>query len=558
MLQTPFLVIGILAVAALGVLAPHLFTRFRLTWAIQRGLAQEQRNSRVDVDLSRVAAYHNGLGGRASADTVDDATWNDLDLDAVFLAVDRTASQVGRQCLYHLLRQPRFTVEPLERLEAATKRFTTAPADAARVRRVLKPLADPRSGYLSDLMYGELPARPALWWAFPLLTAISCLCLALLAIWPKVLVVWLVVCMTNIVIQLAYRPRVRRLVVAFQSVPAFVRAAEQLSRLSPAGIEHEIAMLRTDAPQLASLRRATTWLLFEPGSASEPWSTIYEYVNLLFLLDINAFVFSIQRAADARALLRRVFEAVGQVDTAQSLAEWRQTLSHWTVPEYSTPGKELHTTEVFHPLLAQPVANTLRVRDASILITGSNMAGKTTFMRTLGVNAILAQTLHTVCAHTWQAPLLHVRSSIARTDSLLEGRSHYLAEVESVHSLLRAKQPGRQHLFLLDEMFRGTNTAERVAAAYAVLAYLTQGIDVVVVATHDLELVALLGDSYESYHFRERIAEDTLSFDYRLREGVSSTRNAIALLQLQQYPDEIIANAMAVLNRAQALDTQDT
>ena len=556
MLQTQFLVIGVITATALGVLVPRLLTRFRLARAVQRGLGQGPPVPLVD--LSRVAAYHEGLGGRASADTVDDATWNDLNLDAVFLAVDRTASQIGRQCLYHVLRQPRFTVEPLERLEAATQRFSTAPTDAAHIRRILRALADPRAGYLSDLLYGELPARPVLWWIFPLLTATACLCLALLAIWPKALVVWLVVCMTNIAIQLVYRPRVRRLIVAFQSMPAFVRAAEQLSRLSPTGIEWEIATLRHDAPQLASLRRATTWLLFEPGAANELASTIYEYVNLLFLLDINAFVFSIQRATDARALLRRVFEAIGQIDTAQSLAHWRQSLSHWSAPEYSTPGKVLQTTDVFHPLLAQPIANTLRVRDASILITGSNMAGKTTFMRTLGVNAILAQTLHTVCAHTWHAPFLRVRSSIGRTDSLLDGRSHYLAEVESVHSLIRAKRLDRQHLFLLDEMFRGTNTAERVAAAYAVLAYLTQGIDVVVVATHDLELVALLGDSYQTYHFRERIADATLSFDYRLREGPSSTRNAIALLQLQQYPDEIIGNAMAVLNRAQALEAPRT
>ncbi len=404
---------------------------------------------------------------------------------------------------------------------------------------------------MPDLLYGELPARPRLWWVFPLLTVTACACLLLVFVWPKVFVVWLVVCVTNIAIQLIYRPRVRRLLIAFQSIPAFVDAAERLSRLSSTGIERETATLRQDAPQLASLRRATKWLLFESGSANELVASLYEYVNLLFLLDINAFVFSIQRAQDARMLLRRVFESIGRIDTAQSIAQWRQSLPHWTIPEFSAPDKALQTTEMFHPLLARPVANSLSVRDASILVTGSNMAGKTTFMRTLGVNAILAQTLHTVCAHTWVTPLLHVRSSIGRTDSLLDGKSHYLAEVESVHSLLRSKRSDRQHLFLLDEMFRGTNTAERVAAAYAVLVYLTQGVDVVIVATHDLELVDLLGEAYQTYHFRERIADDTLSFDYQLRAGASSTRNAIALLQLKQYPDEIIANAMAVLNRAE-------
>jgi DNA mismatch repair ATPase MutS len=224
------------------------------------------------------------------------------------------------------------------------------------------------------------------------------------------------------------------------------------------------------------------------------------------------------------------------------------------VPTPSVPARSLQAAELFHPLLARPVANSLRVHGSSVLVTGSNMAGKTTFMRTLGVNAVLARTLHTVCAREWVAPPYRVRTSIGRADSLLEGKSHYLAEVESVHSLLRAKGPGRQHLFLLDEMFRGTNTAERVAAAYAVLAYLARGVDLVVVATHDLELVGLLGDTFDAYHFRERIADDTLSFDYTIRPGVSSTRNAIALLELKSYPEDVVADAIRVLNRSQALD----
>ena len=552
MFETRMVVLGLASVAALGVFVPRLLRRFRLAHAVRRGLDDERRV--VNIDLSQVAAYHDACGERDHAERVDDATWSDLDLDALFLRVDRTASQVGRQVLYDLLRRPQSAIDALERREAATQRFIHAQADGAQVREILRPLDDPRAGHLPDLLYGELPARPRLWWAFPLLTATACACLALMFVWPKAVVVWLGVCATNIAIQLLYRPRVRRLLVAFQSVPALVTAAAQLSRLSPNSIEREIATLQQDAPSLASLRRATKWLLFEPGATNELASSLYEYVNLLFLLDINAFVFSIQRAHTARPLLRRVFEAIGRIDAAQSIAQWRQSLPHWAIPEVSPPGKSLATTELFHPLLAQPVANALRIRGVSVLITGSNMAGKTTFMRTLGVNAILAQTLHTVCARTWVAPLLAVRSSIGRSDSLLDGKSHYLAEVESVHALLRAKRTDRQHLFLLDEMFRGTNTAERVAAAYAVLAYLTQGDDVVVVATHDLELVELLGDAYQAYHFRERIADDTLSFDYKLRLGASSTRNAIALLQLKQYPNEVIVKALAVLDRVSEPD----
>jgi len=169
-------------------------------------------------------------------------------------------------------------------------------------------------------------------------------------------------------------------------------------------------------------------------------------------------------------------------------------------------------------------------------------------VRAMGVNAVLARTLHTVCADAWRAPMLTVCTSIGRSDSLTEGKSYYLAEVESVGALVRAKEDGQQHLFLLDEIFRGTNTTERVAAAYAVLSYLNRGNDLVLVATHDIEVIDLLGDGYASHHFREEIVEGAITFDYRIHDGRSSSRNAIALLEIMGYPAELVADAVATLD----------
>jgi DNA mismatch repair ATPase MutS len=138
----------------------------------------------------------------------------------------------------------------------------------------------------------------------------------------------------------------------------------------------------------------------------------------------------------------------------------------------------------------------------------------------------------------------------------MEGKSYYLAEIEGVLALIRAKEDGAQHLFLLDEIFRGTNTTERVAAASAVLANLDRGQDIVVVATHDIEVLDLLNDAYAARHFREQIENDALTFDYRIQDGRSSTRNAIALLKFMRYPDDVVADALNALDWAErkALD----
>jgi DNA mismatch repair ATPase MutS len=203
---------------------------------------------------------------------------------------------------------------------------------------------------------------------------------------------------------------------------------------------------------------------------------------------------------------------------------------------------------VVHPLIDRAVPNALEV-DRSVLVTGSNMSGKTTFIRALGVNAILAQTLGTVLATRWAAPWFRVRSSIGRSDDVQSGKSYYLAEVESIGALVSAARDGAQHLFLIDEIFRGTNTTERIAAGQAVLAWLDDGDNMVVVATHDLELLDALTDRYAVYHFRERVEQDALLFDYVIRPGVSSTRNAIALLRLMQFPEPLVRDALRAADR---------
>lgn len=171
------------------------------------------------------------------------------------------------------------------------------------------------------------------------------------------------------------------------------------------------------------------------------------------------------------------------------------------------------------------------------------MAGKTTFLKTMGVNGILAQTINTAFAELYEAPFIKVMSSIERAEDIALGKSYYLAEVESVLRLVLASSNDTVHLLLLDEIFRGTNSVERRAASIEVLKYLANGKDYVLVATHDLQLSEVLDREYDNYHFREYVSDTGLEFDYKLHEGASTTRNAIALLDLIGYPKSIVENA---------------
>jgi DNA mismatch repair ATPase MutS len=288
---------------------------------------------------------------------------------------------------------------------------------------------------------------------------------------------------------------------------------------------------------------------------------VYEYLNLALLLDGTGIYFGTRDLGKAGPSLARVVAAAGDVDAAVAIASYRAGRDDWTRPEFRPDPGTTELTGLRHPLIDHAVANSLALKAGQgLLVTGSNMSGKSTFLRTVGANAVLAQTINTCLAQEYRAPVFHVRSCIGRTDDLLSGTSYYLAEVEALLDLVRASTSEAPHLFLLDEVFRGTNAVERIAAGQAVLTQLLDGDGprrphLVLAATHDLELVELTSGRFAACHFGDAIGADGLTFSHRLQPGPSTSRNAIALLRLHGAPDALVNRAMST---AALLDQQRT
>jgi len=257
------------------------------------------------------------------------------------------------------------------------------------------------------------------------------------------------------------------------------------------------------------------------------------------------------------------FDALGELEAAASLAALIDENPDWATPTWVTGKALLSAEQLGHPLLGdgQRVCNDVAVgpRGTLLLVTGSNMSGKSTLLRSVGLNVLLAGAGGPVCARSFSLPDLELATSIRVRDNLGEGVSFYMAELQSLARVVRhaealaakraglvtdvaagsAPAPPPTLLYLLDEILQGTNSRERQIAVAHVLRHLIDHGAIGAISTHDLELADDPGlrAIAHTVHFRETITKDDqgrdqMSFDYQMREGVSPTTNALRLLEI--------------------------
>lgn len=234
--------------------------------------------------------------------------------------------------------------------------------------------------------------------------------------------------------------------------------------------------------------------------------------------------------------------ALGQLEALLALAALKADHPEWCFPSFAE-GEDLHVRArgLGHPLLppSSCVANDVEVGPPGtfLFVTGSNMSGKSTLLRAVGVNAVLAQTGGPVCAVEMEMTPAAVQTSMRTTDSLAQGVSQYMAELKRIQQVVEAARRGKEVIYLLDEPLQGTNEAERRVAVQTILGHLLKAGAIGAVATHDLQLdgIPKLAGAARAVHLEGQVQEGEggpiLSFDYRLRPGRATSTNALALLR---------------------------
>ena len=500
-----------------------------------------------DHKWAQVRQYYDLVAPQSVRPIIDDDTWDDLNLDELFQLIDRTESDIGQQLLFDMLRRPAQDTDLLQRRAQRMQLMANHEPFRLDLQMELRTLTGFRISRLPSLIFGQLPELPRWYYGFLAMPVLAVASVILGFVNPVFFLGLAVLPVVNLVIQSVVEGRLARFTAAISGMRPFLSAAEAMGRKEA---EHGNPLgdfgdtMRSHSQKLDTLKSRVSKYLHQ-GSPGDMGTLIWDYLNILLLVKINMFTLSVREIRKHQQTLQKLYHQLGHLDAVIAAASFKEGLAKQCRPQFQASGNRLRFQQMYHPLLEDPVPNSVTVGERGILVTGSNMSGKTTFLKTIGVNQLLAQTFNFCCAEEAQLSFCAITSSMRRNDDLTDGKSFYMGEVERVKKLIDADgESSINNLFLLDEIFRGTNTIERISASLEVLKWLNAKQNFVLASTHDLELVDLLEQQYEFYHFSEEVSEGALTFDYKLKPGHSSTKNAIKLLGVCNYPDEIVHGAM--------------
>lgn len=262
---------------------------------------------------------------------------------------------------------------------------------------------------------------------------------------------------------------------------------------------------------------------------------LYLVFNILFLWDYqNAFSLEIWKKNFGKGVETWLY-SIGQIEALMSLTVPLQIEDGLSFPHIDASSFKIEAKEIGHPLIKKEerIYNDITIEDEILIITGSNMSGKTTFLRTLGINIVLANAGTVTFSKEFSLPIMDIYTSMRITDDLKNKISTFYGELLRIKDILDYSEKNKNTFFLIDEIFTGTNSKDRIYGAKNVLRNLNKSGLMGAITTHDLEICQL--DSHErivNYNFSEDYIDGKIDFDYKIKKGKSTSTNAKHLMEL--------------------------
>lgn len=478
-------------------------------------------NSRFDAQYHAYRDHYN------EQSFIDDKTWSDLNMDTLFHKINFNFTAIGEMRLYATLRGM-FKVNQTSLINM----FKENKVFRLNVSYILSKIGKNVYPLFPNQM---LPTKRNILLMFcPLLPFIGFAFIFLIP--SKGILICLTFMILNAILSFKLKKSYDQDLKSIFYTANVIKQSQALSKIE------STPAISVDFTHFKASRRFSG--LLARVESQDMASSIIMFIKLVFMIDYVLFHLIQRSYFKYQEEVMACYDYISILDNHYSIAMYQHTLTHYCYPKINHNINGLQMKSIIHPLLDEEnaIANTIDISN-HILLTGSNASGKSTFMKAVALNLILAQSIQTATAHSFIYQPGYVMTSMANADDVLSGDSYFMSELKSIRRLFNTHQCNKIYCFI-DEIFKGTNTTERIAASESVLSYLdNQKAYQVIAATHDVELSTLLENTYNNYHFNESIQENSIFFDYKIKPGKANTRNAIELLRITQFPIDIYQRA---------------
>lgn len=483
-------------------------------------------------------------------DHIDDVTWYDLEMNQVYCKINNCKSFAGDQILYSNLHETKINERDYAGLEDKINYFESESIDRNEIWYIISRIGKSRdSYYLPDYIKNLEAFRINNIEYFHFMRI-----LLLLSFIPAIanlnyifLLFPFFVALINIVIYSFQKSKYESYLNMLSSVLKILIASKRIVDRSDLKYNNIFKDLGYNLDKFRPLLIKISKLQHRsPSNLSGDAMTLLESMTFgITLWDIIQYDKIICQLIGYQKELMELYIVIGEIDSAISIASFRKTLPFYCTPVFCK-SNNIKAEDVYHPLVKNPIYNSIIIKNGCI-ITGSNASGKSTFIKALAINALLAQNISTCLAKNFIIPYSAIITSMAVRDEVSTAESYYIKEIKYIRRIIRAINDKKLVFCIIDEILRGTNTEERIAASVAVLKYLYGKNCIIVVATHDIELTDILGNYFENFHFTEHISDKKIMFEYKIHQGPAISRNAIKLLEYMEFPEEITQEAVRLL-----------
>lgn len=498
----------------------------------------------VDIDdinykMKNVSTYFRNK----NEESIDDITWSDLSMDDVYKKINNTQSTAGKEILYYILRNPIKDIEILNKRDNLIEYFRNNEDIRLELQLDFAKLGDSNDPNATLCLFIEDDNRKSKLLLYRILRVLPIISIILTASNKSFLFFVLLSIGLNIFI--SYKNKTEKIDTgAFTYLIKSLNVAYKIKYKNIKEIDENIHDIREDLERVKKIKKKS--VTSNPNSMMSELNVFSEYYNMIFLSELIAYEKVKETIINNKIYLKNIYEYVGTIDALIGIASFRDSLEYYSKPNLKISNNResnlIEFKEIYHPLIEDPVTNSLKVK-GGVLITGSNASGKSTFIKSIAINQILAQSIFTTCAREYNSSIFNIYTSMALKDDVLNNESYYIVEIKSLKRIIEKSRDIVPCLCFVDEILRGTNTIERIASSSEVLKHLNKSNCICFAATHDIELTYLLEGEFENYHFEEEITDNDIMFDYKLNLGRAKSRNAIKLLSLMGYKDEIVNNA---------------